>query len=116
VECQLIDRFVPVSSVSSVGQIGLLVLAVPVDTETKRPERSSNALSAQVGSGSADRFSMEQSATTASVTVSRNVIVRLRCDPCAVAWSGVPASHCWVCGGPGETWNLAVTTYPESGD
>jgi hypothetical protein len=27
--------------------------------------------------------------------------VRLRCDPCEVAWSGPRDSSCWVCGSEG---------------
>lgn len=28
-------------------------------------------------------------------------MVRMRCTPCDVAWSGEAESDCWVCGEPG---------------
>ncbi|MFA9565953.1 MAG: hypothetical protein ACERLM_14810 [Acidimicrobiales bacterium] len=36
------------------------------------------------------------------------VIVRLHCHACQVAWSGTRDSSCWVCDGPGRTHEASV--------
>ena len=43
------------------------------------------------------------------------VMVRLRCVPCEVAWSGSPESTCWVCGDHGTLLNAAVVVRERGG-
>jgi hypothetical protein len=38
-------------------------------------------------------------------------LVRLRCSPCEVAWSGTAESRCWVCGNQGEGLRTATRLY-----
>ena len=43
------------------------------------------------------------------------VIVRQRCIPCEVAWSGPPESSCWVCEESGTPLNSAVVVRERGG-
>lgn len=50
------------------------------------------------------RERMPSSVTTATLPV----MVRLRCVPCEVAWSGPAESACWVCGDAGTPINTGL--------
>ena len=43
-------------------------------------------------------------------------IVRLRCAPCEVAWTGEPHSACWVCGAPGLSLNRLLVRHDRAVD
>jgi hypothetical protein len=40
--------------------------------------------------------------------------VRLRCDPCEVAWSGAVESSCWVCGTAGTALHPGLASRSET--